>query len=542
MGVAQADHVYPGRDEEHDGMTLAAFVDLINDELARRRADAELARRHAVAEPGDAGASCSGPKLEERTTSGSSARNYDHGTTLECVPDDGVPVSRESHAMGYEVSEAPSEVEESSATRKMSAASGSGPFGARAHSHKLTVEEVIAVRLYTGPAYVPINGWLREVAELPKEPKHSSSRWGAWTPERALMDAQSARREAALDKSSSWGATVGLLVGALGKIASHNTRAESECTLYRGLEGLLPGEFWLPDQLGVVCATDSAFMSTSLEQATAIHYMTRPERGRARGKGLLWEIRAGAEDANGHHCGANVSLLSQFGAEKEVLFPPLTMLRVMARNEAIDVPRRLEAARSDVLTRALCRARLLSQIPGANAEINRQRALWRAAVGGMLCAKTIVERTIRNHEVLEETATTSSNAEHPYVRVVVQPRFTVGEVDAESSYRQSRELAALELEVDALATSQEESMGARRSSTSTGRSSALSSRDCDARCSSSTSSGRDTSRSFTAALFNRGSVAKIPDAFSVIQRASLAAPGSGLALGGHRLSLGESQH
>ena len=43
---------------------------------------------------------------------------------------------------------------------------------------------------------------------------------------------------------------------------------------------------------------------------------------------VLWEIRCSEETSDGFHCGADVSLLSQFPTEKEMLFPPLTMLKV----------------------------------------------------------------------------------------------------------------------------------------------------------------------------------------------------------------------
>ena len=43
---------------------------------------------------------------------------------------------------------------------------------------------------------------------------------------------------------------------------------------------------------------------------------------------VLWEIRCSEETSDGFHCGADVSLLSQFPTEKEMLFPPLTMLQV----------------------------------------------------------------------------------------------------------------------------------------------------------------------------------------------------------------------
>ena len=46
---------------------------------------------------------------------------------------------------------------------------------------------------------------------------------------------------------------------------------------------------------------------------------------------VLWQLLTGREDERGFHSGANVSMLSQFAAEEEELFPPLTMLRVLKR-------------------------------------------------------------------------------------------------------------------------------------------------------------------------------------------------------------------
>ena len=46
---------------------------------------------------------------------------------------------------------------------------------------------------------------------------------------------------------------------------------------------------------------------------------------------MLWEIRCSSEDDVGFHSAAHIELLSQHPAEKEVLFPPLTMLQVGVR-------------------------------------------------------------------------------------------------------------------------------------------------------------------------------------------------------------------
>ena len=221
--------------------------------------------------------------------------------------------------------------------------------------------EVVALRLYTGPAYQPINGWLREVSMLPEEPPGwFQPRWGVWTSERqqyALATKEQdpsfaeGRKEAARDLERSFGATVGHLVSAIRKIAAANSNEESSRRLFRGLKGALQGSFWVEDELGMICATDAAFMSTSLGEDTPIHYM------QGNGKpNLLWEIHASPEDEVGYHCGAEVAMLSQFKGEREVLFPPLTMLRVRARSlgdaassddQGLEIAERLERAKKN---------------------------------------------------------------------------------------------------------------------------------------------------------------------------------------------------
>jgi hypothetical protein len=52
------------------------------------------------------------------------------------------------------------------------------------------------------------------------------------------------------------------------------------------------------DAAGFVCATDLGFMSTSLAEATPVHYMQKD------GPNLLWKLDVGDEDAVGFHCGA----------------------------------------------------------------------------------------------------------------------------------------------------------------------------------------------------------------------------------------------
>lgn len=76
----------------------------------------------------------------------------------------------------------------------------------------------------------------------------------------------------------------------------------------------------------MVGATDTAFMSTSRSRATPISYM-------GGGDNVLWELEPREESDTAYHCGADISMLSQFAAEEEVLFPPCCLLVVKAPPE-----------------------------------------------------------------------------------------------------------------------------------------------------------------------------------------------------------------
>jgi hypothetical protein len=56
------------------------------------------------------------------------------------------------------------------------------------------------------------------------------------------------------------------------------------------------------------------------------------------GPNVLWKLHTQSESDAGYHRGADVSMLSQFEKEKEILFPPATMLVVqqqeLARKQA----------------------------------------------------------------------------------------------------------------------------------------------------------------------------------------------------------------
>lgn len=163
----------------------------------------------------------------------------------------------------------------------------------------LTTLEVLAIRLYTGPAYQMINAYLRELAKL----------GSAW------------RKRLSHMHQMSYSSTVEQLVDGLRKLVRINDET-SFGKRFRGIRGELPEAFWLKDAFGCVVATDFAFMSTSEDQAVCQGYMSRTQ------KNVLFEIQCAEESAEGFHSGADVSMLSQFPAERETLFPPMTMLQV----------------------------------------------------------------------------------------------------------------------------------------------------------------------------------------------------------------------
>jgi hypothetical protein len=99
--------------------------------------------------------------------------------------------------------------------------------------------------------------------------------------------------------------------------------------LYRGVRGELPEAFWLRNNHGEVTALDLAMMSTSRDEAVSASFL---DAG-AGGTNVMWELKCKAEDDTGYHNAADVSLLSQYPEEKEVLFPPLTMLVIQDKPE-----------------------------------------------------------------------------------------------------------------------------------------------------------------------------------------------------------------
>ena len=163
---------------------------------------------------------------------------------------------------------------------------------------ELTKEEVIAVRLYSGPAYQPINEFLRQVGKLTGD----------------------YRQIIANSPKVTFAATVGHLCCAIRKLAAvaklpDIDPATGKRYVYRGVRGALPKSFGREDESGWVVATDLGVMSTSRNREVPLSFMTGKEN-------VLWKIECSPQRAYGFGYGADIALLSQFHTEDEILFPP----------------------------------------------------------------------------------------------------------------------------------------------------------------------------------------------------------------------------
>ena len=160
---------------------------------------------------------------------------------------------------------------------------------------QLTLDEVLAVRLYTGPGYQPVNDFLRQLGQL----------------------SGAIRDDVATSVGLTFTATTALLCSAIRKLSAVAPPEEVEQPLYRAVRGELPHSFWVKDKQGMICAVDTGFMSTSKNRETPIHYM-------GQNGNVLWELAPSGESDTAYHRGASVELLSQFPGEEEVLPPELT--------------------------------------------------------------------------------------------------------------------------------------------------------------------------------------------------------------------------
>jgi hypothetical protein len=93
------------------------------------------------------------------------------------------------------------------------------------------------------------------------------------------------------------------------------------CKVFRGIcGGQLPDSFYTPSVFNVKGGIERAFMSTTTDLAVAADFAASQGEGKI---GVVYEMEMGMIDR-----GADLSIMSQYPHEKEILFAPLTGLEV----------------------------------------------------------------------------------------------------------------------------------------------------------------------------------------------------------------------
>jgi hypothetical protein len=151
--------------------------------------------------------------------------------------------------------------------------------------------EVVALRLYTTPAFVAINEPLRNMEEGVEHP----------LPVLVTILAEAIRK--------------------LRQIGSHDMAAVSEKVLWRGMKNLQPS-----DEFKTRGGTELAPMSTTTDIKTAVEYSLSSES-------LIFMIVT----KNALQRGASLSWLSAFPTEDEICFSPLTYLQPTGRKQVVEI-------------------------------------------------------------------------------------------------------------------------------------------------------------------------------------------------------------
>ena len=154
----------------------------------------------------------------------------------------------------------------------------------------LRMEELVAVRLYTGPMFIRYNAVMRGAGEH--------------------MSASSITRFQRLCQGNKYTTTLWSINSAIVKLGSL-TLAQK---VYRGVSGMrLPEQLIKRNEYNVIGGVDYAFMSTTLELGVARAYASNGSSG-----GIIIEIQQGLIDR-----GCDVSWLSQYPFEREAKTPAI---------------------------------------------------------------------------------------------------------------------------------------------------------------------------------------------------------------------------
>ena len=164
---------------------------------------------------------------------------------------------------------------------------------------EMIVEELVAGRLYTGPMYMKYNGVLRSKSKIEFLMKNAKD----------------------LCKGNDYVTTIHACNSCVLKL-SKLTKAGK---VWRGIkDATLPKEFWVPNEMGVRGGIEYGFSSTTLDKSQAVAYATAMGTAHEGDAMTIFEMQMGMVDR-----GADLTWLSQYPHEKEVLLPPLTGIEAL---------------------------------------------------------------------------------------------------------------------------------------------------------------------------------------------------------------------
>ena len=167
----------------------------------------------------------------------------------------------------------------------------------KANHAEMIVEELIAGRLYTGPMYMKYNAVLRAKSGNP------------YLQQQCRI----------LCKENDYPTSIHATNSCVLKL-SKLTKAGK---VWRGIkDGTLPKEFWVPNEMGVRGGIEYGFSSTTTDKKQALEYASH---GCKDGDAMtIFEMQMGMVDR-----GADLTWLSQYPHEREVLLPPLTGIEAL---------------------------------------------------------------------------------------------------------------------------------------------------------------------------------------------------------------------
>jgi hypothetical protein len=256
----------------------------------------------------------------------------------------------------------------------------------------LLLNGFVCLRLYTGPMYFKYNTVLRGVS-VP----------GCKAPLEGMFND--------LCKGNKYTNTLHAISASVCKLS----RVSKATTVYRAPGGVLPKRFWREDDAGVKGGVEMGFMSTSRSYHAAHDY------AKYSNVKLLFEIKQSMVAR-----GADISWLSMYPNEDEVLFPPLTACEV--RKTRIDGSMLIVELRPGIAPTSLAEKSVDEKLEderiarekaaieaierkAAIDEVAKRRATWMSSMSGLKTSAAEAKQASAELEAARAELATASAAE-----------------------------------------------------------------------------------------------------------------------------------